>query len=54
MVKFDRAAVQTCILENGSTEAIFMTAALTITGELIDGTLFQGSDTIKIIFPMNY
>jgi hypothetical protein len=54
MVKFSRAAVQQYILDNVPFEAKFMTAALTLTGRLNDGTLFQASDTIRIIFPMNY
>ncbi len=41
MVKFDGEAVQN-ILEVGDVE-------LTIIGELIDGTQFEGSDTIKVI-----
>jgi hypothetical protein len=31
-----------------------MTVTLTVTGYLDDGAPFQGSDTIRIIFPMNY
>jgi hypothetical protein len=54
MVKFDRASVQQYILDNVPTEARFMTTVLTITGKLNDGTLFQGSGTIRIIFPMHY
>jgi hypothetical protein len=42
MVKFDRSAVQE-ILEVGDDVKI------TITGELIDGTPFEGSDTIRVI-----
>jgi hypothetical protein len=54
MVKFDRAAVQQYILDNVPIEAKFVTATLTVTGRLNDGTLFQGSDTIKITMPGNY
>jgi len=54
MVKFDRAKVQRYILDNFPIEVKFMTAALTMTGRLNDGTLFQGSDTIRITFPGNY
>lgn len=54
MVKFDRTAVQRYILENVPIEAKFMTTVLTMTGKLNDGTLFHGSDTIKIIFPNDY
>jgi outer membrane protein assembly factor BamB len=54
MVKFDRAAVQQYILDNLPIEAKFMTTTLTITGRLNDGTPFQGSDTIKIVFPIDY
>jgi hypothetical protein len=54
MVKFDRAAVQQFILDNVPIEAKFMTTTLTVTGRLNDGTLFQGSDTVKIIVPGNY
>jgi parallel beta-helix repeat protein len=54
MVKFDRAKVQRYILDNFPIEVKFMTAALTMTGRLNDGTLFQGTDTIRITFPGNY
>jgi len=54
MVKFDRREVILHILSNiDMTESFgrrFMTATLTITGMLDDGTSFQATDTIKIIF----
>jgi|GEM_PF-4741931 hypothetical protein len=55
MVKFDRAEVISYILANVNLtklfEERFMTITLTVTGKLNDGTLFQGSDTIRIIRP---
>jgi len=55
MVKFDRAEIISYILANVNMtkliEEKFMTITLTITGELTDGTPFQGSDTIKIMLP---
>lgn len=51
MVKFDRAQVMQYILDHTSIEGMFSTAALTITGKLNDGTLFEGSDTIRIVLP---
>ncbi len=54
MVRFYRAEVESYILDHISVgelaKARFMTVALAITGELTDGTSFQGSDTIKIVF----
>ncbi len=50
MVKFDRAKTIEYILANVNTRGRFMTITLTITGKLNDGTPFQGSDTIKIIY----
>ncbi len=44
MVKFDRSAVQE-ILEVGDTVEIM------VTGQLTDGTLFEGTDTIRVISP---
>jgi hypothetical protein len=41
MVKFPRSEVQ-AIIEPGEVE-------LTVSGELIDGTIFEGVDTIKVI-----
>jgi len=56
MVKFDRAEVTSYILANVNMtklyEERFMTITLTITGKLNDGTVFQGSDTIRIMMPM--
>jgi len=53
MVKFDRAEVISYIIANvNMTELVeerFMTITLTITGYLYDDTLFQGSDTIRIM-----
>ena len=43
MVKFDRSAVQ-ALVAPGNVE-------LTVTGELTDGTAFEGSDTIRVIDP---
>jgi len=52
--KFDRAEVMSCILSNIDPteleEGGFMIVTLTITGRLNDGTPFQGSDEIKLIF----
>lgn len=51
MVKFDRAAVISYILNNVNIEERFITVTLTIAGSLNDGTPFQGTDTIRIIVP---
>ncbi len=55
MVKFDRAEVISYIIANVNMtklfEERFMTITLTITGYLYDDTLFQGSDTIRIMKP---
>ncbi len=50
MVKFDRAQVTEYILANVNIEERFTTVTLTVTGYLYDGTAFQGSDIIKIIW----
>jgi len=56
MVKFDRSAVISCILDNVNPTKLylerFVTITLTITGKLNDGTPFQGSTTIRIIIFM--
>ena len=49
MVKFDRTEVLSYILSNTDLEEGFMTVTLTITGYLDDGTLVEGSDTIKTV-----
>lgn len=55
MVKFERAEVTSYILANVNLtelfEEMFMTIILTVTGELENGTLFQGSDTFRIMRP---
>jgi parallel beta-helix repeat protein len=54
MVKFNGTEVIEYILRNiNMTQLIeerFMTITLTVTGKLKDGTPFQGSDTIKIVY----
>ena len=52
MVKFDRAEVTSYILASVNMEERFMQVTLTVTGELNDGTPFEGSDTSKSIMPM--
>lgn len=54
MIKFDRAEVISYILDNIDIEERFATVTLTITGYLYDGTPFQGSNTIKIIYSDRY
>jgi len=49
MVKFDKAAVSGLILSQGITSG---NVVLTITGRLYDGTIFEGSDTIRVMLPM--
>jgi hypothetical protein len=49
MVKFDRAEVISYILNNTDKHKGFMTITLTVTGKLVDGTMFEGSDEVKII-----
>jgi len=49
MVKFDRDEVISYIIANIIIEERFMTITLILTGRFNDGTLFQGSDTIRII-----
>jgi hypothetical protein len=52
MVKFDRAQVAQYILDHASLIGQFTTVALTVAGELDDGTPFIGSDTIRIVYPV--
>ncbi len=53
MVKFDRAAVAAYIMANVDstllTERRGVTITLTVTGNLGDGTAFEGSDTIRVM-----
>jgi len=49
MVKLDRTAVSDLILSQGITSG---NVVLTITGRLYDGTMFEGSDTIRVMLPM--
>jgi hypothetical protein len=55
-VKFDRAEVISYILTNIDVAKLlderFITATLTVTGKLHNGTPFQGSDTIRIFMPI--
>ena len=41
MVKFDRALIESAVTPGDVT--------ITVTGELIDGVIFEGSDIIKVI-----
>jgi hypothetical protein len=50
MVKFNRAEVISYILDNIEMEDKFGTITLTVSGYLNDGTPFEGTDTIKIIY----
>jgi Tol biopolymer transport system component len=52
MVKFDRDQVIQYILDHMLIDGRFSVATLTLTGKLNDGTLFEGSDTIRIIYPV--
>jgi len=45
MIKFDRAAVESFIYDHGIT---YGEVSLTITGELFDGTAFEGTDIISV------
>jgi len=51
VVKFDRAEVIDYVYNSGRFSRKFMTITLTITGELSDGTRFEGSDTIWVMMP---
>jgi len=50
--KFNRAEVINYILNSGEITGRFMTITLTVTGELNDGTRFEGYDKIRIITHM--
>jgi len=52
-VKFDREAVETFILNALGEPSKFSMVTLTLTGKLMDGTMFMGNDTIKTIFNMH-
>jgi hypothetical protein len=54
MVKFDRQAVASLVLQNYQFSGKSGTVTLTLTGKLNDGTLFKGSATITVILPKNY
>ena len=48
MVKFNRTMVSDFILSKGIT---YGNVTLTISGNLTDGTPFEGTDVIKVLFP---
>jgi hypothetical protein len=52
MVKFNRAAVMSYIISVIGYPDGFTTVTLTITGKLNNGTPFEGSGTIKVIYRM--
>jgi len=49
MVKFSRTEVASWIFDDLGIQ--YGNVTLTITGELFDGTLFEGTDTVKVLFP---
>lgn len=51
MVKFDRATVQACLTNEPDYDSApkFYDMTLAITGNLVDGTPFEGSDTIRVL-----
>jgi N-acetylneuraminic acid mutarotase len=51
MVKFDRTAVADYIRANVAFTDTFMTITLVLTGNLVGGAPFQGTDAIRIIVP---
>jgi hypothetical protein len=51
MVKFDVSALHSETNIAGLASERFMSVTVAVTGRLHDGTLFQGTDTIKIILP---
>jgi len=58
MIKFDRANVISYILANVNKTKLFderfIAVTLTITGYLNDGTLFQGTTTIRVLMPIPF
>jgi hypothetical protein len=50
MVKFNRTMISNLML---SEDIMYGNVTLTVTAQLYDGTLFEGSDTIRVIMPGN-